>query len=203
MADPREDAAAVGYLPMNARHLAFLASDQWAQMLRSDLLPWLGGGGDLGDDVLELGPGPGRTTDLLQECAARVTAVELDERLASDLAARLAGTNVEVLHADGTQTGLPSDRFSAVTCFHVLHHIPTTDLQDQLFAEARRVLRSGGVFVLADALDQKEVRHRHLAENETFEPVDPGELPERLRRAGFRGCQIDQGGYQLLCRATK
>ncbi len=203
MADPGERLTAAGYLPMNAGHLSFLASDQWAQMLRSDLLPWLSAGGGLGDDVLELGPGPGRTTELLQECAARVTAVELDERLAGDLAARLAGGNVEVLHGDGTQTGLPSDRFSAVTCFHVLHHIPTADLQNQLFAEACRVLRPGGVFVLADALDQEEVRQRHLAENETFMPVDPGELPERLRNAGFVDCQIDQGDYQLFCRASK
>jgi SAM-dependent methyltransferase len=203
MANRVQDGAAAGYLPMNAAHLAFLASDQWAQMLRSDLLPWLTAGGSLGDDVLELGPGPGRTTELLQECAARVTAVELDERLASDLAARLGGSNVEVLHADGTQTGLASDRFSAVTCFHVVHHIPTPDLQDQLFAEAGRVLRPGGVFVLADALDQKEVRQRHLAENETFVPLEPDDLPRRLRRAGLVDCRIDRGGYQLLCRASK
>jgi SAM-dependent methyltransferase len=172
-------------------------------MLRADLLPWLTGGGSLGDEVLELGPGPGRTTELLQECATRVIAVELDERLAKALAARLAGSNVEVLHADGTRTGLRSDRFSAVTCFHVLHHIPTTDLQDQLFTEAHRVLGPGGVFLLADALDQEEVRQRHLAENETFLPVNPDELAARLRRAGFVDCQIDQGSYQLLCRARK
>jgi SAM-dependent methyltransferase len=192
-----------GYLPMNAGHLAFLASDQWAQMLRADLLPWLTGGGELGDDVLELGPGPGRTTELLQECAARVTAVELDERLARMLADRLAGTNVRVLHGDGTRTGLETGRFSAVTCFHVLHHIPTVELQTQLFAEACRVLRPGGTFLLADALDQQEIRQRHLAEGETFVPIDPDGLPRRLQAVGFVDCQVDQSGYQLLCRARK
>jgi SAM-dependent methyltransferase len=192
-----------GYLPMNAGHLSFLASDQWAQMLRSDLLPWLAQGGDLGDDVLELGPGPGRTTDLLRESAERVTAVELDERLAQSLATRLAGRNVEVVHGDGTQTGLEPDRFSAVTCFHVLHHVPTAELQNQLFAEACRVLRPGGIFFLADALDQTGVRERHAEEDETFLPVPPGELAQRLQSTGFGECQIEQGDYQLLCRARK
>jgi SAM-dependent methyltransferase len=192
-----------GFLPMNAGHLAFLASDQWAQMLREDLLPWLTAEGDLGDDVLELGPGPGRTTELLQECAARVTAVELDERLAAALAERLAGSNVEVVHGDGARTGLSAARFSAVTCFHMLHHVPSEQLQDELFAEAFRVLRPGGSFLIADALDLALLRERHAAENETFVPVDPDGLAERLRRAGFADCQIEQGSYQLLCRAAK
>jgi SAM-dependent methyltransferase len=188
---------------MNADHLSFLASDQWAQMLRSDLLPWLAEGGDLGNDVLELGPGPGRTTDLLRQSTERVTAVELDERLAQSLAARMADSNVEVVHGDGTRTGLEPNRFSAVTCFHVLHHVPTADLQDQLFAEAYRVLRPGGIFFLADALDQAGVRQRHAEEQETFLPVPPDDLPRRLEAVGFSECQIRQGDYQLLCRARK
>jgi SAM-dependent methyltransferase len=188
---------------MNANHLSFLASDQWAQMLRADLLPWLAQDGELGDDVLELGPGPGRTTDLLRESAEHVTAVELDGHLAQSLTARLAGSNVEVIHGDGTQTGLDSDRFSAVTCFHVLHHVPSAELQNQLFAEASRVLRPGGIFFLADALDQPGVRQRHAEEQETFLPLRPDDLPQRLQVAGFSECQLEQGDYQLLCRARK
>lgn len=72
---------------MRAGHVAFLESDTWSDMLRSDLLPWLTANGDLGDDVLEIGPGPGRTTDLLRERAAHVTALELDASLADALAA--------------------------------------------------------------------------------------------------------------------
>jgi SAM-dependent methyltransferase len=132
-----------------------------------------------------------------------VTAVELDERLAQSLTARLAGSNVDVIHGDGTQTGLEPDRFSAVTCFHVLHHVPTAQLQNQLFAEAGRVLRPGGIFFLADALDQPGVRQRHAEEEETFLPLRPGGLSQRLQSAGFRECQIEQGEYQLLCRARK
>jgi 16S rRNA A1518/A1519 N6-dimethyltransferase RsmA/KsgA/DIM1 with predicted DNA glycosylase/AP lyase activity len=71
-------------------------------MLRNDLLPWLVEVADLGDDVLEIGPGPGLTTDLLRQRAARVTAVEVDAELAAALAERFAGTNVEITQGDGT-----------------------------------------------------------------------------------------------------
>src|SRR5437588_12702690 len=115
---------------MNETHLAFLSSSEWAQMLETDLLPWIRATADLGDDVLEIGPGPGLTTDLLRARVARVTAVELDDDLASKLTERLAGTNVDVIHADATASGLPGDRFSTATCFSMLHHMPAPDLQD-------------------------------------------------------------------------
>lgn len=172
-------------------------------MLRKDLLPWLTAGGDLGDDVLELGPGPGRTTDLLRELCERVTAVELDGRLAQALADRLRGSAVEVVHGDGTSTGLASSRFSSVTCFHVLHHVPSHELQDQLFAEACRVLRPGGALLVADALDQDATRKRHTDEGETFLPVTPDGVVGRLQVAGFSSVAVEVGDYQLLVRAMK
>src|SRR5262245_9973191 len=102
---------------MNQGHLQFLASPEWAEMLEKDLVPWLAGVADLGDDVLELGPGPGLTTDVLRRRTTKLTAIEADAQLATALAARLVGTNVEVIHADGTASDLPANRFSAVTCF--------------------------------------------------------------------------------------
>ena len=188
---------------MNPGHLAFLASDHWAEMLRADLLPWLTDNGDLGDDVLEIGPGPGLTTDLLRERADHVTAVELDASLADALAARLTGSNVEVLKGDGTETGLEPDRFSSVTCFHMLHHMPTAELQDRLFAEVCRVLRPGGAFLVADALDLDGIRSRHKEEGETFVPLNPATVQARLRAAGFAEATIDLGEYQILLRAEK
>jgi 16S rRNA A1518/A1519 N6-dimethyltransferase RsmA/KsgA/DIM1 with predicted DNA glycosylase/AP lyase activity len=127
---------------MNESHLRFLASSEWAQMLETDLLPWLETVADLGDDVLEVGPGPGLTTDLLRRRTTRVTAIEADRQLAAALTTRLADTNVDVIHGDATRTGLPADRFSAATCFSMLHHMPSPELQNQLFAEVHRVLES-------------------------------------------------------------
>ena len=132
---------------MNENHLRMLASPRWAEMLRQHVLPWLGSVGELGDDVVEVGPGPGLTTDLLLTLTARITAVEVDAGLAAELARRLAGSNVEVINASAERTGLAADRFSAAACFAVLHHTETAAVQDQVFAELLRVLRPGGILV--------------------------------------------------------
>ena len=74
---------------VNETHRQFLASAHWAQMLEDELMPWVEAAGDLGDHVLEIGPGPGLTTDLLRRRAERVTAVEIDPTLGEPLRDRL------------------------------------------------------------------------------------------------------------------
>ncbi len=180
---------------MNESHLQFLASPEWAEMLEADLLPWVEAAGDLGEDVLEIGPGPGLTTDLLAQRVPRLTALEIDPTLADPLEERLAGGNVEVLCVDATASGLASDRFSAVTCFSMLHHLPSPDDQDRLFAEIGRLLRPGGILVGVDALDLDVLRAGHV--DDTFVPVDPETLGERLASAGLAEPLIDVGDYQF------
>jgi hypothetical protein len=102
---------------MNNAHLAFLASPDWAHMLETDLFPWIDRVANLGDDLLEVGPGPGLTTDLLRRRAARVTVVEIDDgRLAEALSRRLAGTNMEVIHGHAAATG--SRDLDVIRTFH-------------------------------------------------------------------------------------
>lgn len=174
---------------MNRIHLELCASPEWAQYLRGDLLPWAMAEWDLGDDVLELGPGPGLSTDVLREHVARLTALEVDEDLFRPLHERLQGTNVSVVHGDATKSGLPSAQFSAVTCFTMLHHVPSAELQDDLFAEAERVLKPGGVFVGTDGIDTEEMRALHV--DDIFNPVDPATLADRLSAAGFVEIVVD------------
>ena len=50
--------------------------------------------------VIEIGAGTGVLTTELASCARRVIAIELDDKLAEQLQARFAGTNVEVVHGD-------------------------------------------------------------------------------------------------------
>ena len=186
---------------MNSLHLQLLSSPEWKQYLESDLLPWVLAQTELGPDVVEVGPGPGLTTDLLRSRVEHLTAVEVDRDLATALEERLAGTNVEVLCADATSSGLPSAHFTAATCFTMLHHVPSVELQDRLLAEMHRILRPGGVFVGTDATDSPALRDLHV--DDVFVPVDPDALPTRLRGAGFEEVTVEQQRDRLRFVARK
>ena len=122
-------------------------------MVRDQVIPWALTGVDLGDDVVEVGPGYGATTEVLQGLVPRLTSVEIDPELAAALIERYAGTDhVEMVEGDATALTFADGRFSGATSFSMLHHVPTPELQDRVFAEARRVLRPGGVFVAVDSL---------------------------------------------------
>ncbi len=185
---------------VNEEHLAICSSPEWARLVEDELLPWVLDGYDLGDDLLEVGPGPGLTTDVLRRHAARVTAVELDSDLAAQLAARLAGTNVEVVTADATRLPFPAASFSAAACLTMLHHIPSAALQDAALAELSRVLRAGGVLLGSDGLDTPARRSLH--QDDIFVPVEPGSLADRLRWAGFSNAQVEVSGDRLRFAAT-
>src|SRR5260370_23666767 len=166
---------------MSERHLQLGASAEWAESVQRELLRWALDGRDLGDDVLEVGPGPGMTTDLLRRTVAKLTAVEVDAALAAALAQRLVGSNVDVVHADGTSLPFENGRFSGATSFTMLHHVPSPALQDRLLGELRRVLRPVGLLIGVDSIDEPECRDLHPGD--ICVPVDPANLTERLQAA--------------------
>jgi SAM-dependent methyltransferase len=123
------------------------------------------------------------TTDVLRRTVTRLTAVEVDADLAAALAQRLVGSNVDVVHADGTALPFDNGRFSGATSFTMLHHVPSSAQQDRLLAELARVLRPGGLLIGVDSIDGPEWRELHTGD--TCVPVDPAGLADRLRQAGF------------------
>lgn len=173
---------------MNTLHLERCASPEWRAALRDVIVPYALADARLGDDVLEVGPGPGLTTELLREGLAHLTAVEIDDDLAAALAERLAGTNVEVVHADATDLPFDDGRFSGAVSFTMLHHVPTDELQDRLFAEVARVLRPGAVFVASDGVAGPEFADLHV--DDIYNPVDPTTVGDRLRAAGFADADV-------------
>ena len=186
---------------MNEAHLKLCSSAEWAEAVQKWIIPWALEGVELGDDVLEVGPGPGLTTDVLRGLFDRLTAVEIDRDLADSLANRLAGTNVEVICADATQMPLPSDRFSGAVCLSMLHHVPSPELQNALLAEVRRVLRPGATFAGEDSLASPELRALH--DNDTYVPIDPDHFAARLDAAGFTSVEVSTNEYAVRFRARK
>ena len=158
-------------------------------MVREHILPGAIGDLDLGDDVLEVGPGYGATTDVLAESLPALTAVEIDDELAAMLTDRFAARdNVTIVRGDATDLDLPDGRFSGAASFTMLHHVPTVELQDRLFAEVARVLRRGAPFVCGDSKASPELEAHH--EDDTYNPVDPEGLEARLHAAGFTDVAI-------------
>jgi SAM-dependent methyltransferase len=178
---------------MNAEHRCACASEEWRATVRDFIMPWVLADVDLGDHLIELGPGFGATTDVLRERVSRVTVVEIDADLARDLAQRFADTDVEVFEGDATALDFPDGTFSAAASFSMLHHVPSPALQDRLFAEASRVLRPGGILVATDSLDNPDLRSFHR--DDTFVPVDPDDLPVRLGQAGFEDIAIERNEF--------
>jgi SAM-dependent methyltransferase len=186
---------------MNRLHRWYCRSAHWRRTVQRRLLPWVLGGVDLGDDLLEIGPGPGLTTDELRARAQRVTAVEVDPALADSLRTRLAGTNVEVIEGDGTALPLTSASMSAVVCFTMLHHVPSRDRQDALLREAARVLRPGGVLAGSDSTTSWLFRLIHRGD--TLVPVDPDGFATRLEAAGFANVKVRRAPGAFRFRARK
>jgi len=186
---------------MNWFHRQVCRSGRWRRRLQRDLLPWALQGVELGDDVLELGPGPGATTDVLRGRSARLTAVEVDAGLAAALERRLAGTGVRVVHGDATALPFADGSFSSVLSFTMLHHVSSAALQDRLLAEAWRVLRPGGVFAGFDGVASWLFRLVHI--RDTYVPVDPDTFGRRLEAAGFEGVVVKRGRGRFCFRAGR
>jgi SAM-dependent methyltransferase len=136
---------------MNRVHQWLCRSDGWRATV-GQRVPWVIGDADLGPNVLELGPGPGLTTDLLRNVVPQLTALEIDSRLADALSSRLQGSNVRVV--EGNATGMPfrDSEFSGSVSLTMLHHVPSRELRDKVLREVLRVLRPGGCFVGSDTL---------------------------------------------------
>jgi len=183
---------------VNRQHLDLCGSDEWADVVRDHMLPWVLDGIDLGDDLLEIGPGPGRTTDDLRHRVARLTAVEIDDALASALEARVGGPGVTVVQGDATDLPFPDGGFSAAISCTMLHHVPSPALQDAVFAQLARVVRPGGWVVGTDSLPSDELAAFH--DGDTYVPLDPDTLAGRLEDAGLVEVEVTTNEYALRFR---
>jgi ubiquinone/menaquinone biosynthesis C-methylase UbiE len=185
---------------MNRFHRRYCASPKWEKLMLERLLPDALEGVSLGDNVLELGPGPGLTTLALARTAPRVTAVEIDRELADMTRERTRSCgNVEVVEGDATALPFDDARYSSVVRMTMLHHLHDAAAQDRLFAEACRVLQPGGVLCGSDNLG-RGLRFRLIHIGDTRTVVDPETLPARLKNAGFDRVDV-RTGTRLVFRA--
>jgi ubiquinone/menaquinone biosynthesis C-methylase UbiE len=186
---------------MNRVHNVVCSSGWWARRAEHELVPFGIDGVELGDDVLELGPGFGATTRVLAERLGRLSVLELDPGYCRRLREQLGGS-VEVTEGDATRLPYPDGRFSAVLCFTMLHHIPTVPQQDRAFAEVARVLRPGGTFAGTDSVGTGWL-FKAIHVGDTLNLVDLDGLPARLESAGLTVTEVKRGRRSFRWRARK
>jgi ubiquinone/menaquinone biosynthesis C-methylase UbiE len=186
---------------MNLAHRVMCRSNGWKTTVETHVIPWVLDGLQLGPQVLEVGPGPGVTTELLHSRFERLTCVEIDSGFARSLSRRMSGKNVTVVEQDATAMKFPDSSFDGALCFTMLHHVPSMALQNRLLAEVARVLRPGGIFAGVDSRSSRGFRLLHLFD--TLVVVDPDSFPKRLESAGFVDVQVDVNPYAFRFRARR
>lgn len=186
---------------MNRLHRWYCQSEHWKRAVTDEILPWALEGINLGESILEIGPGPGVTTDWLRHRVDNMECLEIDPALADALQHRLSAANVTVRCGDATAMPYPDSRFSSVVSFTMLHHVPTPDLQDRLFREAFRVLQPGGTFAGVDSLPSVLMSVFHIRDTLTLIP--PEALAGRLTAAGFTDAHVDIGSGRFRFSARR
>jgi SAM-dependent methyltransferase len=137
------------------------ASEDWKQaMVDEVLLPTIPAGGT----VLEIGPGGGRWSVVLQPRSERLILVDVAQRPLDLVAERLAGAdNVEYVLTPGSAlTAIGDASVDAVWSFDVFVHVAPVD-QAGYLTEIARVLRPGGVAAIhhADGRNRGVAPSRH------------------------------------------
>jgi len=130
--------------------------------------------------VVDLGSGTGLSTREWSEFTERVIGVEPNPAMVDEARRTTNQGNVEYRLAYGHETGLDDDCADIVTCSQSLHWMEP----DPTFAEAARVLRTGGVFAAYD------YDAAPLIEPEVDEAYD---LYQRRRRAARERRGIEAG----------
>ena len=150
-----------------------------------------------GHDVLDIGCGTGTLALLAHDMrpGARVSGVDIDPRILAIARRKIARAQAPIELHQGSATDPPflPASFDRILTSLMLHHL-TTPQKRETFAAARRLLRPGGQFHVADwgkphnALMQVAALGFRLVDGgETTRANLRGELPELIAEAGFTG----------------
>jgi len=184
---------------MSSSEGAFCRSAPWRFAARNLVLPWTLMGSELSGSVLELGSGSGAMgAEILDRFpAVTLTATDLDPEMLS-LARRTLepfGGRASVVEADATALPFPDGEFDAVVSYLMLHHVGAWEAA---IAEATRMLRPGGMLLVADLLDNRVLRWGEQLAGSEVRPIPRAELPRVLDGLALTGIETKPVGSAIV-----
>jgi SAM-dependent methyltransferase len=135
--------------------------------------------------VCDLGCGPGHVARYLHDRGVQVTGLDLSAEMVEQ--ARRLNPGIEFRRGNMLSLDLEDGAWGGIAAFYSIIHVPRTEIAIAL-AEMKRVLRPGGVLLLAFHVGDETV---HLDEwwgqpvSLDFRFFRPEEMADSLRRAGF------------------
>jgi ubiquinone/menaquinone biosynthesis C-methylase UbiE len=157
---------------------------------------------DLGE-VVELGCGRGYFTKAIARNAKQVLATDLSDEMVEAARTQLKEfQNIAVQKADCENTAFPSEKFDTVVMVNVVHFIEDPD---KCLQESYRILKPGGVLLLADYtgygmrwFEMMKMGMKFLSKwgkppRYAMKGLSPDELSSLVESAGF-----DVEGVQLI-----
>ncbi|MBA2412955.1 MAG: methyltransferase domain-containing protein [Burkholderiaceae bacterium] len=163
--------------------------------------------------VLEIAAGTGVVTRALVSVlpdSVSIVATDLNQPMLDQASAVGTKRPVEWRHADAMQLPFPDESFDAVVCQFGVMFFPE---KSKAFSEARRVLKSGGVFIFNvwDRIKENEFADTVTTALESLFPKDPPRFLARIPH-GYYDCptierDLATGGFiakpQIITVATR
>jgi ubiquinone/menaquinone biosynthesis C-methylase UbiE len=100
----------------------------------------------IGDKVLDLGCGNGRLVDAFRGKVIEYAGIDNSEKLVEIAKKKHPAQDFHFF--DGLRIPFEDNKFDAVFCIAVLHHVPGSQLRGEFLSEIRRVLKPGGKLIL-------------------------------------------------------
>jgi ubiquinone/menaquinone biosynthesis C-methylase UbiE len=148
---------------------------------------------DIGE-VCDMGCGPGHVARYLHEAGASVFGLDLSPRMIEQ--ARRLNPDISFREGNMLALDLQDATLAGITAFYAIVNIPKESLP-LVFREMRRVLRPGGLLLLAfhtgdEKLHEDELWGRQISMD--FFLLQPAEIRNQLEAAGFTVLEIIERG---------
>ena len=144
--------------------------------------------------ILEVGCGTGHWLEVLQALGIHLTGLDFSARMLAQAQMRLSG--IPLVQGTAEQLPWPAGSFDRMFCINAIHHF---DNKPTFLAEARRVLRPGGMLLSVGLDPHSGMDKWHIYDyfKESLE-IDRQRFPASsslrtwMREAGFQDCTTQE-----------